>query len=484
MLTRPKTDDPTQGIFSKPYLPLTLVNILVVISHAVNGYVTAVIAPSVVVDLGNPELMFWLFALFQVGSICAGILAGNFKLRFGTRRIFVTASILLALGSIMGGMANSLVVVILARGIQGLSEGMLISLVYVALADYLPKRLLPRMMALSSTLWSIAAAVTPAFAGTLTQFVSWRAAFLFNIPLVLVLVVMAVFYLPRAEEIIKNPKPIPFKRLGLLLSGLLTFGFAGQIQNTSLLALIIVISTIQLIGFALLDHRADERFMPPNLFSFRTNMGLSFVILLCFSLSSSASNIYMVALLQSIWGLSPLVAGYTVALVAFSWTIFAWISNRIESDARKIRSIRYGAGAILLGYLLAAIGLQTSNLWIVCISLIFVGAGFGSSSPLVRQIIMTQSPANHKSIASGAMAPIQFTGAVIGAALAGFGAITFGLFEGSAAGQVFTKQAASQSGSMLLIAFAGFAAMTVLASLALKREMPAPQNHQAKSSRA
>ena len=470
MLNSTTKDDPSAGIFSRAYLPLTIVNILVVISHAINGYVTAVIAPSVVIDLGNPELMFWLFALFQVGSICAGVVAGNFKLRFGTQRIFVTASILLAAGSIIGGMANSLTVVILARGIQGLSEGMLISLVYVALADHLPKRLLPRMMALSSTLWSIAAAVTPAFAGSLTQFVSWRAAFLFNVPLVLVLIALALFYLPRNEQVDQNPKPIPFKRLVLLLSALLTFGFAGQIQNPALLLLIIAISTIQLIAFASFDQRAEERFMPPNLFSPHTNMGLCFIILLCFSLGSSANNIYMVALIQSIWGLSPLAAGYTVALVAFSWTIFAWISNRIEDEHKKLLSVRLGAASIFVGYNICAFGLYANNLLIVCFSLILVGAGFGSSSPLVRQIIMTQSPEEHKSIASGAMAPIQFTGAVIGAALAGFAAITLGLFDGSASGQVFTKDAATYSGSTMLVAFAGFAALTLLASLALKLE--------------
>jgi uncharacterized membrane protein len=81
---------------------------------------------------------------------------------------------------------------------------------------------------------------------------------------------------------------------------------------------------------------------------------------------------------------------------------------------------------------------------------------------------MTQSPSEHKSIASGAMAPIQFTGAIVGAALAGFGAITVGLFDGTSADHVFTQQAASQSGSMLLLAFAAFAAMTVLAAANLR----------------
>lgn len=462
------------GLLSKAFLPLTLVNILVVLSHAVNGYVTAVIAPSIVLDLGGAQYMFWLFALFQVGSICAGIVAGNFKLRFGTRPIFIIASLLLAAGSTIGGLANSLTIVIIARGLQGLSEGMLISLLYVALADHLPQRLLPRMMALSSTLWSVAAAATPALAGTLTQFVSWRAAFLFNLPLVGLLLVLAVSFLPKTERPSENP-PFPLKRLVLLLAALLIVGFAGQIQNLVLLGIIIMLASLLLIAFATFDQKAAERFMPPNLFSIRTNMGRAFLAIGLFALGSSATNIYMVAILQSVWDLTPLTAGYTVALIAFSWTIFAWMSNNIKGEDRRLLSIKLGSAAIFTGYLIAAFGISLGQYLVVTIGLVAIGAGFGSSSPLLRQVIMTQSPTEHKSIASGAMAPIQFTGAVVGAAMAGFIALTLGLFEGTSGDKVFSPDVAMSAGSGLLFVFTIFPALAFLAATQIKNTEPSAQ---------
>lgn len=467
-------DRSANGLFSKAFLPLTLVNILVVLSHAVNGYVTAVIAPSIVLDLGGAQYMFWLFALYQVGSICAGIVAGNFKLRFGTRPIFISASLLLAAGSTIGGIADSLTIVIIARGIQGLSEGMLISLLYVALSDHLPQRLLPRMMALSSTLWSVAAAATPALAGTLTQFVSWRAAFLFNLPLVGLLLVLAVSFLPKTERPSENP-PFPLKRLVLLLAALLIVGFAGQVQDLVLLGAIIALASVLLVAFATFDQKAVERFMPPNLFSLKTNMGRAFLALGLFALGSSATNIYMVAILQSVWDLTPLTAGYTVALIAFSWTVFAWMSNNIKDEHRRLISIKLGSAAIFAGYLVAAIGISKGLYLVVTAGLIAIGAGFGSSSPLLRQTIMTQSPSEHKSIASGAMAPIQFTGAVVGAAMAGFIALALGLFEGADSGKVFSPEAAMSAGAGLLFVFTLFPALGFLASLQLSQSESAAQ---------
>jgi MFS family permease len=457
------------GLFSAVVLPLTLMNILVVLSHAVNGYITSVIAPSIVLDLGGREYMFWLFALFQIGSICAGVLAGNFKLRFGARPLFISASLLLAVGSLIGGLANSLFVVILARGLQGVAEGMLISLVYVVLADHLPSRLLPRMMALSSTLWAVAAAATPAFAGSLTEFVSWRVAFLFNLPLVITLILLAIKFLPSAKTE-KSDKPFPIKRLLLLMTSLLIIGFAGQMENKLLLALIILTSSGLLLLFGLLDHSATERFMPPDLFSTKTNMGRSFIALALFAVGSSANNIYMVAMLQSAWNMSPLTAGYTVALIAFSWTCMAWIANRIQDPKKKITSIRLGNVSIITGFSLIAAGLYFFQLPLIAAGLLAVGAGYGASSPLIRQIIITQAPREHKSIASGAMSPVQFTGAVVGAALAGFGALTFGLFEGANADSVFTVHAASKSGAILIATFVIFPIGALIAVLGLTAE--------------
>ncbi|MCF4098985.1 MFS transporter [Maritalea mediterranea] len=466
MLATADTDSKA-GIFSTAFLPITLMNILVVTSHAVNGFITSVIAPSIVVDLGGRELMFWLFALFQVGSISAGVIAGNFKVRFGARPIFMTAAALLAFGSIMGGLATNLAWVIVARGLQGIAEGMLISLVYVVIADHLPARLLPRIFALSSTLWSIAAATTPLFAGLLTQYVSWRVAFLFNLPLVLILIALAFKFLPATVPSDEAPKPFPLRRLLLLVAALLITGFAGQIEQIGFLALIIAASSTLLVVFATLDQKAVERFMPPNLFSLRTNLGRCFTMLGLFSIGASGRVVYIVALLQAIWLLSPLAAGYAASSIAFSWTLAAWMSNRIEKMENRLISIRLGASLIMAGGFLSAYAVWSAQFWLLLASLITTGLGYGASSPLIRQIIITQAPKEHRSIASGAMTPIQFTGAVFGAAIAGFCALAFGLFEGAVAGSIFTVDAARNAGAGLLLVFAAFATLGMLVSFGL-----------------
>ncbi|TDQ66859.1 MFS transporter [Maritalea mobilis] len=479
MLTTADTDSKA-GIFSAAFLPITLMNILVVTSHAVNGFITSVIAPSIVVDLGGRELMFWLFALFQVGSICAGVMAGNFKIRFGAKPIFLSSALLLAFGSVLGGIANNLALVILARGLQGIAEGMLISLVYVVIADHLPSRLLPRIFALSSTLWALAAAATPLFAGLLTEFVSWRIAFLFNLPLVVILIFLSYFALPKTEPQ-SDAKPFPLKRLLLLVTALLITGFAGQITNIAWLGLIILTSTILLVGFGALDQKAVERFMPPNLFSLKSNMGRSFAMLGLFTIGASGRTVYMVALLQSIWLMSPMMAGYATATLAMTWTLAAWVANRIEDVKRRIAFIRAGASFIFVGGVISAYGIWIMDLWLVIGGMMLTGMGYGSSSPLIRQTIITQAPTEHKTIASGAMAPVQFTGAVFGAAIAGFCALAFGLFDGAQGDMVLTSSAAQQAGAALLLAFTIFPALCILISLGLSKVPDHAEHEQANS---
>lgn len=218
--------------------------------------------------------------------------------------------------------------------------------------------------------------------------------------------------------------------------------------------------------------------MPPNLFSVKTNLGRCFTMMGLTSIGASGRTVYMVALLQSIWLLSPMTAGYAVATVAFSWTLAAWTANRIEDIHHRLIFIRTGSSLIFLGGLTSAFGILTANLWIVVGGLLLTGLGFGSSSPLIRQIIITQAPSEHKSIASGAMAPIQFTGAVFGAAIAGFCALTFGLFEGAEGGLIFTSQAARQAGASLLLVFTAFPAICVLISFSISAE---PDRHEENS---
>jgi len=465
--TNGASDDQFNRLFSKEFILLSVLNILVVGSHAVNGYITLTIVPSIVIDLGGREYMFWLFALFQVGSIVAGVVAGSFKNQLGSRTIFSIACLILLIGSVAGGTATNLSVVILGRGLQGIGEGMLISLIYILVADLLPHKLLPRMFALSSVVWSVAAALGPLFAGVLDELISWRAAFLFNVPLVLILITLAWRAIPIETEQ-AEANPLPVKRLVLLTSGLLILGAAGQFSNIVLLVTIIVGSLLMMSGFLWLDNKADNRLLPKRPFSQSTIVSKCLTIMLLAQLAGGVSNVYMASMLRSVWELSALQAGYALALIAFTWTIAAWLTNKIDDPSREIDMIRFGTIVYAIGHCTTATGLYTGSLLITCIGFCLHGVGMGSSSQFNRKAVMVNAEPKERSITSGAMAPTTFAGAVIGAALAGLAAQTFGLFEGDAIGRVFDPEVARVSGTYMLLSFAAISVGATFLSFRLQ----------------
>jgi len=461
-----KPSDHFNNLFSKEIILLSLLNILVVGSHAVNGYVTVTIVPSIVVDLGGREYMFWLFALFQVGSIVAGVVAGSFKNQLGSRAIFAIACAILLVGSLLGGIANNLTWVILGRGLQGIGEGMLLSLIYILLADLLPRHLLPRMFALSSVIWSVAAAAGPLFAGVMDEFISWRAAFLFNVPLVIVLLALAWRTIPP-QTTKEATQPLPIKRLALLTLGLLIMGAAGQFTTPMLLVAIIFGSLIMLSGFLWLDNKAKNRLLPKNPFGQTTIVSQCMTILFVVPIAAAAGNVYFASILRSVWGLSALQAGYSLALIAFAWTIAAWLTNTIDNQRTEITMIRLGMVSYVVGQTTAALGLFINSLFLVCVGFVIQGAAMGTSSQFNRKAIMTHAANQERSITSGAMAPITFSGAVIGAALAGLAAQVLGLFGGAPANAVFDVEVARTSGSLMMLCFAAITLIAVVVSLRL-----------------
>ncbi|WP_299348891.1 MFS transporter [uncultured Maritalea sp.] len=461
-------------LFSKEFILLSMLNILIVGSHAVNSYVTVTIVPSIVVDLGGREYMFWLFALFQVGSIVAGVVAGSYKNKIGARNIFSIACLILLFGSLLGGMANHLTLVILGRGLQGIGEGMLLSLIYILVADLLPSKLLPRMFALSSVIWSVAAASGPLFAGVMDQFISWRAAFLFNVPLVLILLAIAWRAIPK-QEAKKQADPLPIKRLVLLTVGLLVMGAAGQFTTPAILAVIIVTSLAMLAGFMWLDNKATNRLLPARPFTQDTAVSICMTMIFLIPLAASAGNVYFASLLRSVWDLSALQAGYALAIIAFAWTTVAWLTNKIDDPIIEFRMIQLGSFSYAVGMAISAAGLYFGSLGIVCFGFAVQGAAMGASSQFNRKVIITRASQSERSTTSGAIAPTSFTGAVIGAALAGLTAQMFGLFEGTPTSSVFDPDIARTSGSMMMLVFAGLAFCANLISLRLRqRHLAAP----------
>src|ERR1700753_3961987 len=156
------------------------------------------------------------------------MLAGRFGDHYGQRRVFVVALIVFSAASLLGGLAPTRLVLIIARGIQGLSGALMAATALgIITANFAQGHERHRAIALWSAMNGLGGAVGVLLSGVITQYASWRWVLLINVPVGLasIFVAWAVVVDRRA---LKPPK---FDILGaaVLTIGLLTEAY-GAVQ--------------------------------------------------------------------------------------------------------------------------------------------------------------------------------------------------------------------------------------------------------------
>lgn len=458
-------------LFGKPRVLASLVLILGVGSHAVNGFVTAAVLPDIIHDLGGQERAFWVFTLYQVAAIVTGAATGTFKARYGAKALFTLAATALLAGSLTAGFADIIAGLLIGRALQGFAEGMILALCYAVIPDLYPERSVALVFSLLSTVWAVAAGVGPISAGLLTETWSWRAAFLANAPLTLILLLLALLVLPKdAKTRLAAPTRLGLAmtpRLLMIAAAVLLISLVGEMEDGLAITLTLV-SGLWLTALMLwVDRRSASPIAPRQALSFSGIIGLGMWVELLMWVASGARPLYLTAFGQSVWGLSVTRASYVAATVAFSWTVAAWIVARVTTPARQLFLIRAGAAINAAGLASFGLALSHQSLGLFILSAAACGAGFGMSDVFLNKTIMFAAEGAERDRASAFLSTLRTAGAAIGAATAGFIGLTFGLTqEGS--GDLVTFAAAMAAGPSVFLAMAAISALAFLTALRLR----------------
>ena len=120
------------------------------------------------------------------------MLAGRFGDHYGQRRVFVVALIVFSAASLLGGLAPTSLVLIVARGIQGLGGALMAATsLGIITANFAEGHERHRAIALWSAMNGLGGAVGVLLSGVITQYASWRWVLLINVPVGVVSVFVA-----------------------------------------------------------------------------------------------------------------------------------------------------------------------------------------------------------------------------------------------------------------------------------------------------
>ncbi len=187
---------------------------------ALDQTIVATALPTIVSDLGGANHLSWVVTSYLLAETIMTALIGKFGDLYGRKPMFLISVVLFLIGSALCGVADSMLWLVGSRAIQGLGAGGLMVTAMAVIADVVPLSERGKYQGLMGSVFGVATVAGPLLGGLFVDHLSWRWAFYVNIPLGIVVLIVASITLPSVKAAVK-PK---IDYLGILLIGLAATG--------------------------------------------------------------------------------------------------------------------------------------------------------------------------------------------------------------------------------------------------------------------
>lgn len=139
--------------------------------------------PTIVGDLRGIDHYAWVFSSYLLAEIATIPLWGRLADMYGRKKIFLIGMAIFLVGSAFSGMATSMTMLVLFRGLQGVGAGCLLPVAQTITADLFTLEQRAKVSAFYSALFGFSAIVGPLIGGFITDHWSWRWVFYVNLPI-------------------------------------------------------------------------------------------------------------------------------------------------------------------------------------------------------------------------------------------------------------------------------------------------------------
>ncbi len=389
---------------------------------ALEATAVATAMPTAVSDLGGVERYSWAFSAYLLTSTTTVPMFGKLADIYGRRTIYLSATGIFLVGSVLCGAADTMTQLIFFRALQGIGAGGVQPVALTIIGDIYTLEERGRMQGLFSGVWATASVTGPAVGGLLTDLLSWRWVFYINLPFGIISAAMLMVMLKESNQRREH-------RLDVLGTITLTLGVAllllalqegsaswgWQLWPTGVA---LAAAVALLVAFVRQEQRAPEPMLPLDLFRHPVigvaSAGSVAMGTLLFPLAA-----FVPMFTQGVHGGTATEAGATLSPMMMGWPIASTLAGFfLMRIGYRPLTVLGGVLASIGGTLLAFINAGSSAVMLgVAVGFIGLGLGFMSTPFIVS--VQAAVPWERRGVATSALQFFRTVGGAVSVAALG-----------------------------------------------------------------
>jgi len=391
---------------------------------ALDQTIVATALPTVVADLGGARHQSWVVTSYLLASTIVTAVVGKVGDLFGRKVVFQAAVLFFLAGSVLCGLSGSMTMLVAARALQGIGGGAMMVTATALIGEVIPLRDRGRYQGALGAVFGVTTVIGPLLGGFFTDHMSWRWAFWINVPVGILVLVIAAGAIPA---LVRSGRRPAIDYVGILFVGLGASGLTlatswggGEYAWTSPMIIGLFIgSIIALVLFVRAETRAAEPILPMRLFRspvFTVCCVLSFIV----GFAMLGALTFLPTFMQFVDGVSATESGLrTLPMVA------GLLITSTGSGALVGRTGRYkifpvmGTAIMVVGFLLLSRMDATTPFVLQSLYLFILGTGIGLCMQVLILTVQNTSRFDDLGVATSGVTFFRTIGSSFGAAIFG-----------------------------------------------------------------